>query len=278
MHNEANVVGEIASIWRYPVKSMIGEEITDSLITRRGLLGDRSFALIDRASGKVVSAKNPRRWPRMFEFRAAFKRPLNDQDEVVPPVEITMPDGAAVYSSDQGLDNILSDLLGRSVSLQSEPPSMPMLEKYWPDVENFAHRETVTEQAMPAGTFFDGGVVHILTTATLNKLGTVYSQGAFDARRFRPNLVIAPESEHGGFVENEWVGCTLGIGDQVRLNISCLTGRCVITTAAQDGLPKDLGILRAAVEANGANVGVYATVEQTGVVRVGDKVTVERPT
>src|SRR5262249_30482442 len=159
--------------------------------------------------------KNPRRWPRMFEFRAAFRRPLNHQDEAVPPVEITMPDGAVVCSSDQGVDNILSDALGRSVSLQSEPPSLPMLEKYWPDVEDFAHRETVTEQALPAGGFFDGAAVHILTTATLKKLSSAYPQSAFEARRFRPNLIVAPEPEHEGFVENEWVGCTLRIGDQV---------------------------------------------------------------
>jgi uncharacterized protein len=275
MQHEAKAVAGIASIWRYPVKSMIGEEISHSFVTQRGLLGDRSYALIEQASGKVVSAKNPRKWPKMFEFSAAYVAPLNPQDEGVPPVEITMPDGTSIRSSDKGLDSLLSNVVGCQVSLQSQPPSTPMLEEYWPDLDNLAHRETVTEEAMPLGTFFDGGAVHILTTATLKKLSSAYPPGAFEARRFRPNLIVAPESEHEGFVENSWVGCTLAIGEQIRLKITCMTARCVMTTLAQVGLPKDLGILRAAVQSNGANVGVHAAVERGGVVRVGDEVRVE---
>jgi uncharacterized protein len=167
MQHEAKAVGGIASIWRYPVKSMIGEEISSSLVTKRGLLGDRSYALIDHASGKVVSAKNPRKWPNMFEFSAAYISLLKLDEERVPHVRITMPDGTSMCSSDKGLDRIISNALGCSVSLQSRPPAVAKLEEYWPDLENLAHRETVTEEAMPPGTFFDGAVVHLLTTATL---------------------------------------------------------------------------------------------------------------
>ena len=87
---------------------------------------------------------------------------------------------------------LLSRALGASVSLQSKPPASPKLEEYWPDMDNLAHRETVTEEAMPPDTFFDGAVVHILTTATLKQLQSVYPQGSFEARRFRPNLIVAP--------------------------------------------------------------------------------------
>ncbi|MBV8055842.1 MAG: MOSC N-terminal beta barrel domain-containing protein [Deltaproteobacteria bacterium] len=278
MQYEAKVVGGIASIWRYPVKSMIGEEISNSFVTQRGLLGDRSYALIDRVSGKVVSAKNPRKWPNMFDFRAAYTAPLNLQDEGVPPVEITMPDGTSMCSSEKGLDSLLSNTLGRSVSLQSRPLSTPKLEEYWPDLDNLAHRETVTEETMPPETFFDGAVVHLLTTSTLKKLSSAYPQGVFEPRRFRPNLIVAPQCEAEGFVENLWVGCTLIIGEEIRLKITGLTARCVMTTLAQGGLPKDLGILRAAVQANGANVGVYAAVERGGVIHIGDEVKVEAST
>jgi uncharacterized protein len=272
MEHEANTAGSIVSLWRYPVKSMMGEEINSSLVTERGLLGDRSYALVDLATGKVVSAKNPRKWPGMFGFRAAYVEPP-DMHEGIPPVRITMPDGASAVSTQANLDSLLSRALGASVSLQSKPPESPELEEYWPDIDDLAHRETVTEEAMPPDTFFDGAVVHILTTATLQQLQSVYPQGSFEARRFRPNLIVAPREE--GFVENSWVGRTLVIGEGVRLKVTCATGRCVMTTLPQGALPKDLGILKTAVSANHANVGVYATVERSGVIRSGDVVKIE---
>jgi len=67
--------GAVVSLWRYPVKSMMGEELNASDLTDRGLLGDRSLALVDTETGKVVSAKNPRKWATMFDFRAVFTTP-----------------------------------------------------------------------------------------------------------------------------------------------------------------------------------------------------------
>ena len=273
MHTQ-EVAGAIATLWRYPVKSMMGEEINSSIVTPRGLLGDRAYALVDQTTGKVVSAKNPRQWPGMFRFRAVYVE-APDMHEGLPPVRITMPDGVSVTSSQPGLDSFLSRAVGSSVALQSQPPANPKLEEYWPDVENLAHRETVTEEAMPPNSFFDGAVVHILTTSTLERLQTIYPGGRFEARRFRPNLVVAPAAAEQGFLENEWVGRTLAIGSQVRLKVTCATGRCVMTTLAQGDLPKDVGILKAAVEGNGANVGIYASVERGGVIRAGDLVTLE---
>jgi len=272
MQGEATAAGSIVSLWRYPVKSMMGEEINSTVVTERGLLGDRSYALVDLATGKVVSAKNPRKWPGMFSFRAAYLEPP-DAHGAIPPVRIMMPDGVSATSTQPNLDTLLSGALGTSVSLQSKPPAGPQLEEYWPDVDNLAHREIVTEEAMPPDTFFDVGVVHILTTATLKQLRMAYPQGSFEARRFRPNLMVAPSDE--GFVENSWVGRTLAIGDQVRLKVTVATGRCVMTTLPQGDLPKDLGILKTAVMANHAEVGVYATVERPGVIRAGDTVKVE---
>jgi len=71
------------------------------------------------------------------------------------------------------------------------------------------------------------------------------------------------------------VGRTMAIGDQVRLKVTCATGRCVMTTLPQGDLPRDIGILKAAVSANHANVGVYATIERAGVIRTGDAVQIE---
>ena len=264
-------VGTIASLWRYPVKSMMGEELNASLVTERGVLGDRAFALIDRETGKVVSAKEPRKWARMFEFRSAYVEPPGGNG--LPPVRIMLPDGTIVTSDLPDLNEIVSRELGREVALAASAPDAPSLEEYWPDIEGLALREVVTDEAMPPGTFFDLAVVHVLTTATIDHLRELYPDGRFEVRRFRPNVVVATEER--GFVENDWIGRRLALGDEVRLEVTGPCPRCVMTTLPQYDLPKDPGILRAAAKHNEANVGVYASVVRSGSVRRGDPVRVE---
>lgn len=230
-----NVSGSVVSLWRYPVKSMMGEELNASDITDRGLLGDRAYALIDSSNGKVASAKNPRKWGKLFDFRAAF---------VAPP-------------------------------RTGENPWTASLEEYWPDIDGLAHREVITDEAMPEGTFFDLAVIHVLTTATIDRLRELYPQGRFEVRRFRPNIVVETSSGEKGFVENDWVGKTLAIGEEVRLTITGPCPRCVMTTLPQGDLPKDPGILRTAARHNQVNVGVYGSVERGGRIRRGDSVKVE---
>src|SRR5205807_4432230 len=89
--------GSVVALWRYPVKSMMGEELNAAEVTDRGLLGDRSFALVDTETAKVVSAKNPKKWPAMFDCRAVFTTPPALGDPL-PPVRVTLPDGATVTS------------------------------------------------------------------------------------------------------------------------------------------------------------------------------------
>ncbi len=264
-------VGTIASLWRYPVKSMMGEELNASLVTERGLLGDRVFALVDRETGKVVSAKQPRKWAKMFGFRATYAEPPGGNG--LPSVRIALPDGKIVTSDLRNLNEILSRELGREVALATSAPEAPSLEEYWPDIEGLAFREIVTDEAMPPGTFFDLGVVHILTIATIDRLRELYPDGRFEVRRFRPNVVVTTEGR--GFVENDWIGHTLALGDEVRLEVTGPCPRCVMTTLPQYDLPKDPGILRAAAKHNEANVGVYASVVRGGAVRRGDLVRLE---
>ncbi len=125
---------------------------------------------------------------------------------------------------------------------------------------------------MPSGTFFDLAPVHLVTTATINRLRELAPQSRFEVRRFRPNLVVESPTGASGFVENDWIGRTLAIGDEVRLNITGPCPRCVMTTLAQGDLPKDPGILRAAVLHNQGNVGVYASVVRGGRIKRGDPV------
>jgi uncharacterized protein YcbX len=277
----------IVSLWRYPVKSMMGEELNAAHVTERGILGDRAYALVDKSSGKIVSAKNPRKWGNLFDFRATFVEPPRTGSEL-PPVWITLPDGTVISSKQPDRDEVLSSVLGRQVTLRSAAPEAPSLEEYWPDIEGLAHRETVTDELIaasaPAGTFFDYAPAHLLTTGTLDRLRTCYPQGRFEARRFRPNLVVQPAEGEKDFVENAWVGQTLAIGE-LRLRVTDPCPRCVMTTLAQGDLPRDPGILRAAAQHNTVNipasgqampsVGVYATVLHGGAIRRGDPVTIE---
>jgi uncharacterized protein len=262
--------GTVVGLWRYPVKSMMGEELNVTEITEHGLLGDRQFALVDAATGKVAGAKNPRKWGNFFDFRAAYVEPP-EANGTLPAVRLTLPDGTTLTSEGENVNDILSDALGRAVELaQVRAEQESSAEEYIPDIEGLEHRDTMTEWELPAGTFYDLAVVHLLTTATLDRLRELYPAGRFEARRFRPNIVISTAER--GFVENNWLGRTVSVGTSVRLRITRLSPRCVMTTLAQGDLPKDPGILRTAAQNNAANVGVYADVISGGAIHRGDPV------
>jgi uncharacterized protein YcbX len=266
--------GKVVSIWRYPVKSMLGEELNSSNVTERGLIGDRTYAVIDQETGKVASAKNPRKWGKLFDFRAAFI----DTPEVVdniPPIRITFPDGTQIFSDDEEIDHTLSIAFDREVKLMSANLDKPSYEEYWPNIEGLAQRERVTEEAMPPHTFFDIAVIHILTTSTINHLRELYPEGRFEVRRFRPNIVIDSGSGEKDFIENLWVGKNVMIGKEILLKVTGPCTRCVMTTLPQGDLPKDLGILRTVAKYNQVYAGVYASVYRGGTIRRGDLIRFE---
>jgi uncharacterized protein len=269
----------VAALWRYPVKSMQGEELVASEVTTAGLLGDRQFAVVDLATGKVAGAKNPRKWPGFLQFRAGYVSPPA-AGAALPPVRVTLPDGTSVTSDDGDLPKLLSGALGRDVEFAGTAAfsggagdcgaasGAARAEDYQP------HSGDVVDWELPAGTFFDCAPVHLVTTATLDRLRLLYPAGRFEPRRFRPNIIVATGPGVSGFVENDWVGRVVAIGDRVRLRVFMATGRCVMTTLAQFDLPRDSRILRTAAQHNDAAVGVYAEVVSGGLVRRGDVVTV----
>jgi uncharacterized protein len=269
--------GSVVGLWRYPVKSMMGEEVNAAEVTERGLVGDRRFAVVDAETGKVAGAKNPRKWGNFFAFRAAYAAPPAKESEL-PAVRVTLPDGTVVMSDQPDLAQVLSQALDRKVGFaqarDDDQSSGATAEEYWPDIDGLDHRDTVTEWELPAGTFFDLALVHVLTTATIDRLRALYPEGRFEARRFRPNIVVATGPDAEGFVENDWIDHTLAIGDEVRLRITGPCPRCLMITLPQGDLPKDPGILRTAAQHNQANVGVYADVLTDGRIRRGDPVTV----
>jgi uncharacterized protein YcbX len=274
MASEHPVVGSVVALWRYPVKSMHGEELNATPIDECGVRGDRAFALLDAVEERVASAKNPKKWPGLFDFRAAYVQP--PQAESLPPLRLTLPDGRSLSANQEDRDRILSAVVRRPVTLAAAAPQAPQLEEYWPDIEGLPHRDAVTDEAMAAGTFFDAAAIHLLTTATLDRLRELYPAGRFEVRRFRPNIVVACEPAATEFVELGWVGRTVSLGDEVRLQVTGPCPRCVMTTLPQADLPRDPGILRTAVRESNGHVGVYARVLRGGVVRRGDGLRIDQ--
>jgi uncharacterized protein len=283
-HARPTETGAVASLWRYPVKSMLGEELQEAQVGGDGLLGDRVYALLDRTDGKAATAKNPRKWPNLFAYQATFIAPPGGGAQL-PPVRITLPDGSSVTSEQRDCHQALSKALNREVTLAATargqvagvPSSvsaswMAQAEEYWPDMEGLDYRDTVTDFSLPSETFFDCATVHLLTTATLNKLHDGYPHGRFEVQRFRPNIVVDPVGGAQGFVEDAWIGHTLAIGGEVCLRITGPCGRCVMTTLAQGALPQNREISRTAVQHHQGQVGVYATVVRGGTIRRGDRV------
>lgn len=277
----------VASMWRYPVKSMLGEVVDSVGIDERGLAGDRAYALIDAETGFVVSAKNPRRWARLFAFRAEYLEPPAVGADP-PPVRITLPDGTALRSDDPGVDAALSSAVGRAVRLQTRAPEAPIIEDLAADVDDIPVelRGTVHEGQIallaPPGTFFDCASVHVMTTSSLAAAAAAYPGGRFDPMRFRPNVLV-DTGAGAGFVENGWVGGPLRFGADAVLDVVMSAPRCVMTTLPQGDLPADKGILQTIGRENRFDIpglgpssclGVYGMVSAGGNVAVGDQVRV----
>lgn len=253
------LVGRVAELRRYPVKSMQGEALPRVGIGPQGLDGDRGFAVIDVATGRVASAKNPRKWAGLLDLRADLRAGV---------LHLTAPDGGEYWGDRDDLGAVLSRLLGRPVALRGTSSAPGAIEVEWPDVPGLPGAGTRSVEPLPASGYFDLAPIHVLTTASLRQFRELAPDCDFDPRRFRPNLVIETVPGLTGFVESGWSGRAVWVGD-VRLEVTAACSRCVMTTLAQPGLAADAHILRAAVAHNAAVVGVYTTVPHRGEVRVG---------
>jgi MOSC domain-containing protein len=289
------MVGTIAELWRFPVKSMQGEGLDEAIVGEAGIVGDRAYAVVDRETGKVASAKHPKLWPELLSCRATFSEPPRLAEEL-PAVRIDLTDGTSVMSDADDVDAVLSRFFGRDVELARSAPSDFTIDQYHPDIENLdpeGHRDEVTDSKLgaalfsqlgmpsfvPEGSFMDLFPVSVITTSTLDRLSALQPESLVDIRRFRMNLLVGTTGE--GFVENEWLGQTIGVGSEVRLAVALPDPRCVMTTAAQPGLPHDPAILRSLAKHNRLDVaggglypcaGAYAVTVAGGTVRTADPV------
>jgi uncharacterized protein YcbX len=282
------IIGRVKEIWRYPVKSMGGEQIARCTAGVRGVSGDRGWAVRDDNVGEIRGAK---KFPVLMRCDARYVEEPGENG--VPPAEITLPDGTHVRSDRSDAAARLSELVGRRVTLwplqpaenlahyrRGLPDNPDMIvelrevfgrigDEPLPDLSAIP-QDLFTYTSLP-GTYFDVLPLHLLTTASLAALAALNPTSRFDRRRFRPNFLIEPEAGRTGFVELDWCGRTIAIG-AARVKVEYPTMRCSMTAQAQGDLPKDPQVLRTIVRAADQNVGVYAHVVAPGQVAVGDVV------
>jgi len=251
------VTGTVARIWRRPVKSMQGERLDVAELGDRGVPGDRRWGVRDLASGKVLSAKREGRLLQA-EARLDGDRPL-----------VRLPDGTELAGMGRATDAALTGWLGSEVSLvEAEPDERP---RYEMPIDFEDDGSPLYEFGSSVGTFHDSSPVHLLTTASLRAARALHREGAWDERRFRPTVLI--DVAGTDFVEDAWVGAEVAAGS-ARFRVRRPCDRCVMTTRAQPGLPRDLDVLRSLTRAHEGSLGVLASVAVGGEITLGDEVTV----
>ena len=277
------MLGTVAALRRYPIKSMLGEGVDAGDVTFTGLAGDRQLAVVSRATGKIASAKFPRLWRDLLTLSAAAA------DDPAPhgAVRITLPEGKIVWSSDAGVDTILSGLLNEPVTLTATPMPGAALDRAVPEA---VLRDGVDAQVPaelmeiggggPPGSFVDFAPLHLLTTSTLARIAELSPHGQADLERYRPNVVIRTAA--AGFTENDWLERILRVGDDLVLRVIARTPRCAVPTLAHGALPRDPDALRVLARHNRVEpldsvdpepcAGVYAEVLRPGRIRTGDPV------
>lgn len=304
------LIGKVQEVWRYPVKSMAGEKLTECAIRSLGIPGDRGWALRDETAREITNGK---RIPLLMQCTAQYQR--EPTTERIPHVDITLPDGTRISSDDPQVGARLSEVLGKRITLWPIQPAsnkahyrrsqrgsrlagrliqfsafrsmLPTLTRF--GNMNAALREVfsrepdepipdisilppeVLEFTSPPGTYFDAFPIHILTTASLETMSKSNPAAVWDVRRFRPNFLIKTEDGIEGLIESGWAGRKLRLGN-VELSCEIPAARCGMTTHAQADLPKDPSVLRSIVRDADQNLGIYASVFTAGIVSAGDRV------
>ena len=270
--------GTIAELWRYPVKSMLGEQRSQLAISARGSLGDRARALRDLNTGRIASAK---KFPRLLDFRARYE--VEPTYDAPGRIEITTPEGRTVCADDPEASTVISDELGHPVRLETEPGSQEITEiireTVFGDVPVNKFKPDWTPETMPdhfklmKESFFEIGAIFVVASGSVDHLRKLQGGASkIDRRRFRPNIYIESEPTWSGFVEDSWIGGSLEIGGTVRIQEFQPTIWCVTSTLAQEDLPRDLSILRTIANHHKGCFGAYAAVSKPGLVHVEDPV------
>lgn len=231
-----SVFGTVARLWRYPVKSLGGEERGALEVDERGVVGDRLWAVAD-PDGKLGSCKSTRRFRRMAGL-LDLAATLDGQ----PTPTIQFPDGRQVDADDPMIHEALSGHVGRPVRLQ---------------------RERLVSH-------FDEGPLHLVTTAAMAWLEEQHGAPVIPERMRANALIDAGPARH--LLEEAWIGQRLELGDEVVIEVQAPMPRCVMVDLPQVGVPPAVGLLETLSDRNDATFGVLADVVRGGTVRIGDQI------
>ncbi|MBS3647893.1 MOSC domain-containing protein [Pseudaminobacter sp. 19-2017] len=231
----------VTELWRYPVSSFGGERQDEIWVDPQGVVGDRLFGIVDAGSDEVARPYGVPKWEGVSSIKARLT--------AAGLLQIAVPGGAWVSAPGAEADAVISDFLGLAAA-----------------VRPFG----ADESGKTLSPRYEKAPIHLLTTASLDRLKQLHPTGVADPRRFRPNIVVGLPAVEGSFPETEWIGRRLTIGD-LELTVSEPCRRCGFTIIAQDGFEKDPEILRTLVRHNSHNMGVYCTVDRPGRVFVGDE-------
>jgi uncharacterized protein YcbX len=248
----------VGELWRYPVKSLLGERVARTPVAEDGFAGDRSWGILDVATGQILTG---RREPRLLFAMAA----LTSDGEP----RIVLPGGDVLIGCGRTTDEALSSWLGRAVTLVAAAESPAARAEYFADATDDASE--AIEWTMPKGRFVDALPILVLTTAGLRAAKAAYPAGEWDARRFRPNILV--EADGKGWIEDAWCGRVLRVGEvELAPRKPCI--RCTMVTRPQPGLAKDLDVFRTVWRTHGGTAGVWTSILKGGEVAEGDPVLV----
>jgi len=289
-------IARVTGIWRYPVKSMSGQQVSSVRIGERGVHADRTWAVRDVESNATTSAK---RLPGLMMCTARYAGdPGPDAGPGnAPEVIIGVPDRGEFSSSDQAVHRALSEYLDRDVELRALPAltdrgqyRTPMATKTdmrqifglgpddpLPDLSVFPVRKLVeiSRYATPIGSYVDAYPFHLLTEQSLRSMAG-YTPGAdFDVRRFRPTLLVNAPSD-AQQPELAWCGGVLR-APGCALSPIIPTIRCVMPSHRQPGLVRDPAVTRTVAAHARRCLGVYGTVQTPGVLAEGDALQLDPP-
>lgn len=283
-------IGQVLSLHRYPVKSMVGEDLQQARVGVRGVEGDRVWAVRNLVVGEQQGA---RKLPKLLGIVATTQGDGNLASSG-PPV-LRFPDGEQIRADDPRASERLSEHVGKSVALVPLAPRSDLghyrLGKLThgaelrremgvlpgedaPDMSSlpFKKLSELGVFATPPGTYVDAYPLHVLTTSSLRFVASRSGNPHIDARRYRPNVVVdsGPAEQ---LLEAAWEGAELRIGECL-VRVEAPTVRCSIPGRAQalPGIDADKDVVRAVARHADRHLGAYATVVRAGQIRVGDPV------
>jgi len=272
-------IGTVCELWRFPIKSMLGEKLEQLTVGINGTLGDRAYALREVATGRIASAK---KWPDLFRFSARYtSEPCADSPG---EILITLPDGKTVPAEDPHASEVISQAIGATMRLERPNPGeaapagidpatvlagMPV-DQFFPGM---GADQLPDYFRLSSGSFFDSATIHIIATGTLDHLKRLRQGiGDTDPRRFRANIYVKSANTAEGFAEDRWLGHNLGVGEGPVIKDLRPALRCVMTTHPQSELPRDYGIFHTTARNHQNKLGVYCAIERAGIVKLGDPV------